>query len=377
MIGLLSACFAYAQQTQGSCILKGHVDGLKEYDAVLLDYDKKTEIARAKSVNGDFQIKCSAIPSDGRMFCLWIPQLGNMEPSIQVSYDYIFIDSPEIIIQALVEKDHGLKIKSVKGSPTMDEYERIQEQNPFNQELNTAIGVYNKAFDEYNNVKSTDENLKKLEQVAKKIDEIYAKQAQVYLHMIDSLPESNALAAIIYSYFFQAHVDEQERVITRFSPHMIHNFFIDLMNQNVSNAKKSAVGSESPDLVLETEKGEKKAISSYKGKYILIDFWASWCGPCRKEIPNIKKLYNTYKDKNIEFIGVSIDDDKKSWHKAIQEEKLPYLQLFDAEKKSMTVYSYNGIPFIVLISPDGRILDRNLRGEALAKRLDEILNKTK
>ena len=110
-----------------------------------------------------------------------------------------------------------------------------------------------------------------------------------------------------------------------------------------------------------------------RGKYVLVDFWASWCGPCRKEIPNIKKVYAEFKDKGLEVVGVSIDNSDKAWKKALEEEKLDYLQLGDPKNITSKLYNYNGIPFIILISPEGIILDKGLRGNEIRTKIAEYI----
>ena len=141
----------------------------------------------------------------------------------------------------------------------------------------------------------------------------------------------------------------------------------------IQRGKSCAVGHEAPDFELATPTGEKIKLSSLRGKYVLVDFWASWCGPCRKEIPNIKKVYSEFKDKGLEVIGVSIDNSDKAWKKALEEEKLDYLQLGDPKNITSKLYNFNGIPFIILISPEGIILDKGLRGETIREKIAEYL----
>ena len=106
----------------------------------------------------------------------------------------------------------------------------------------------------------------------------------------------------------------------------------------------------------------------------MIDFWASWCGPCRKEIPNLKKVYAEYKDKGLQLIGVSIDNSEAAWQKAVKEEQLDYLQLNDPKNITGKLYNFNGIPFIILISPEGIILEKGLRGTEVGEKVAKYLN---
>ena len=110
-----------------------------------------------------------------------------------------------------------------------------------------------------------------------------------------------------------------------------------------------------------------------KGKYVLVDFWASWCGPCRAEIPNLIKVYNQYKGKKFEVLGVATWDEPDDTKKAIEELKIPYPQMLNAQKAGSNAYGITGIPQIILFGPDGTIVKRNLRGDAIEKTVAEVL----
>ena len=122
--------------------------------------------------------------------------------------------------------------------------------------------------------------------------------------------------------------------------------------------------------------GKTTHLSDYvgQGKYVLVDFWASWCGPCRQEIPNLIALYEKYKDKNFQMLGVAAQDNPEDTRKAIEEEKMPYPQIINSQQIATDLYGITGIPEIILFAPDGTILKRGLRGEGIEKKLEEIFN---
>jgi len=134
-------------------------------------------------------------------------------------------------------------------------------------------------------------------------------------------------------------------------------------------------GNPAPEFTFQNEKGKTLNIKKLKGKIIVLDFWASWCGPCRKEIPNVKKYYAEYKDKGVQFLSVSIDAKKDAWTKALKEEQMPWMQGWtpDAGKAVMNTYQFGGIPFIILIDKDGNIYRKNLRGEEIKNAIDDCL----
>ncbi|MFT3979388.1 MAG: TlpA disulfide reductase family protein [Ferruginibacter sp.] len=138
----------------------------------------------------------------------------------------------------------------------------------------------------------------------------------------------------------------------------------------------AGVGSMAPDFTMNDTEGKPFTLSSLKGKYVLVDFWASWCGPCRGENPNVVAAYNKFKDKNFTILGVSLDDNKAAWLKAIKDDGLAWKQVSDLKKWSnatIELYGYNSIPYNVLIDPSGKIIATSLREQALQNKLAEVL----
>lgn len=139
--------------------------------------------------------------------------------------------------------------------------------------------------------------------------------------------------------------------------------------------RRMAVGQPAPDFAFQTVKGKKTSLNAYKGKVLVLDFWASWCGPCRQEIPNMKKFYEEFKGKGVEFLSVSIDAKKDAWAKAMNEEKMAWKQGWttDAGKSVMDTYQFGGIPFIIVIDKDGNIYRKNVRGEGIKQAIADCL----
>jgi len=150
------------------------------------------------------------------------------------------------------------------------------------------------------------------------------------------------------------------------------NAVIDYMRKQ-AKPQKLKVGELAPEFKLKDINGKEHSLSDFRGGYVILDFWASWCGPCKREMPFMKGLYNKYKSKGLKIVGISTDRQESAWKKALAKLNMPYLQLLDNKGVAGSKYFVRGIPYVLLIDPKGIIVGIE-RGEALEKLL---INKLK
>lgn len=154
---------------------------------------------------------------------------------------------------------------------------------------------------------------------------------------------------------------------------------VKVLQQRLEVTKKTAEGQMFTDFTIEQPDGTKASLSDYvgKGRYVLVDFWASWCGPCRGEIPNIKELYDKYHAKGLDVLGVAVWDKPEDTKKAIDELGIVWPQIINAQQIPTDLYGIQGIPHIILFAPDGTIVARDLRDEAMKEKVAEVMKSVK
>jgi thioredoxin family protein len=349
----------------------GNIKGLGNNEVVLYTFENE-EVARTKGVNDKFTLELTVDTDYGQPFFIHFPSIAPLEPSMKIPTMMLFIDSDHVEVTGYID-EKGIKKESIKGSPLSLAYEAVFTNLPVTKELNKAILVYNDAFHAYNEVSMTDENLTVLKKCNAKMDSLQEVRVHQLFASIPTDSRNKALAVVISSFAAYRELEEQEALLNQFDVSIRHCYGVEKMQRRIDLIKNCAVGAVAPDFELKDTSGEMIKLSSFRGKYVLVDFWASWCGPCRKALPLVKKANEEFKDKGLQVIGVSVDRKVKDWEKALEEEKLPYLQLYDPDGITGKMYNYDGIPFIILISPEGIILEKELWGDGIREAITKYI----
>ena len=195
--------------------------------------------------------------------------------------------------------------------------------------------------------------------------------------LITKYPASPAAAFYLYRYFtYQLPLDELKATRAKISPELAGCPYVKDLDGIIKQLENVQIGKVAPEFSLPDTAGVSVSLSDFKGKYVLLDFWASWCPPCRRENPNVVKAFNEYKDKNFTIVGISLDKDKSKWMKAIADDNLAWTHLSDLkywDSEIPALYGVRGIPANVLLDPDGVIVAKNITGEDLHKKLKEVI----
>ena len=199
-----------------------------------------------------------------------------------------------------------------------------------------------------------------------------AKQVRDAMNNPDNALGEYAIRSLIMS----ASPEEMEPIFATAGPWLKSLQTYKRIEKQCQAMKATAIGQKFTDFSGKAVDGSEVSLSDYvgKGTYTLVDFWASWCGPCRAESPHVAQLYNEYKDKGLTVLGVAVWDKPEHTKKAIKELNINWPQIIDTGMTPMDLYGVNGIPFIILFGPDGTIIARDLRGEAMIKKVTEVLN---
>lgn len=280
----------------------------------------------------------------------------------------VFVDAADINITGHID---SLRQVEITGSPAQDELKAFNEQTKtFSEQLQNLYGEYRAANQEQN------EELKG--QLEKQMDAIQAEKVEFTFKHVTENKASIVASFIAYQNNYDFDLSQLDSIASGFDPSIEQSVYVKLLKERVATLQSVAIGKKYIDFTMNnTEDIPVQFSSLIKGKYTLIDFWAAWCGPCRGENPNVVAVYNDYKDKGFDVIGISLDQSKDKWLEAIEADKLTWNHLSDLQywnSAAAKLYGVNSIPHSILIDGEGIIIAKNLRGTALRNKIAELLD---
>jgi len=346
------------QTTKDKFSIKGTIAGVetgKVYLQKIVD-GRPQSIDTADVVEGKFAFQ-------GKME---VPDIRILRLNEQDYFAQLFLDNSDVKVVA--NKD-SLRSTKITGSPTQDIFkDYLTELERINKEVAKLQQKYQTSMSSGN----TDE--------AKKAEIDYtATMDNMKVYTKNFVKEHNN--SVVSAYLTLAQLVQQieepelDSIIAKFPAEISRSEYVIKLKELAEGMKKTAIGAPAPDFTMNDPEGKPISLSSLKGKVVMIDFWASWCGPCRKENPNVVKLYQKYHTKGFEIIGVSLDRTKEEWVKAIADDQLTWVHVSDLQfwqNTAARLYSVNAIPQSFLLDKDGKIIAKILNSEQLAAKLNEL-----
>lgn len=315
------------------------------------------------------------LPKGGSVFIL---QVGKDAAKAEQFGLVHYLEPGKLVISS--GKEAGFRNAKFSGSPFVNEWnyvmDNFSETSKRYAKVNELEKVYHKAMAVGDEDAATVAN--------KEADIIIKKRNEEALAWIQKNPNSGVAAYVIMAWFQGNARDSLIRTLgehaqkSRIAQRMINPGKVDPIPVSMGMGKddKFAVGTVAPEFSTLDANGKKVSLSDFKGKYVFLDFWASWCGPCKPQIPFLKAANDKFKSKNFVMVGISLDGTREAWMKAVEKHQMDWLQLSSLlswKEPAALTYEVGAIPFNILIGPDGKILAKGLYNEDVEKKLAELI----
>jgi len=278
-----------------------------------------------------------------------------------------YLENAKINVNGQID---SLEAATISGSKTQDEYQSlIGASQSFNEQ---AMNI-----DKEYQIARQANDTEKMSQLEKEITDLEDKMVAMQKDFVKNNPSSYVAPAVLRSISYYMEGEEIVGIISAMDTNVAKTPIVKELNDMATAMKAVAVGQKAPDFTMNDVDGNPVSLSSKIGsKLLLVDFWAGWCNPCRQENPNLVKIYNQFHKKGFDIFGVSLDQQKQNWVKAIADDKLTWTHVSDLQywnNAAARLYSVRAIPANFLLDETGTIIARNLRGDALLNKVNEIL----
>jgi peroxiredoxin len=357
---------ASAGSGDSSYVLSGTIEGVDSGAVILFNVQKgeENEPDTAKIIKGHFELKGFAAEPELAFLAL-VQEQGPRQPPLP-----LYLEAGKITVQAPKDSLYTGKVTGAASQKDLDKFNALVK--PL-EEKQKAL------YQQYQEVAPTGDAAK-MGEIQKAYEALQDENKALVTKFVKENPSSYVAAfqlAQVFAYAEEVVPTELEPLYNGLDEKIKGSHFGKVVKDALDKAKSTAIGGVAPNFTLNDVNGKPVSLASFKGKYTLLDFWASWCQPCRMENPTVVKAYDTYKSKGFDILSVSLDDKKENWEKAIAQDKLAWTHVSDLKgwkSEAAALYGVKAIPMNYLLDKDGKIIAKSLRGEDLIKKLGEVLN---
>jgi peroxiredoxin len=354
--------FAWACSSEPQYIVKGKIEGS---DSITFFLQKRESgqtinIDSAISKNGSFTMKGGAVE---------YPQLVQLVAGDTRKRTSFYLENSKISIEGTLD---SLFKATISGSKTQDEYQSFIDVNkPLNDEYSALYSDYQSA--------TQSGDAARVAEIEREAEDLQERMIENQKNFVKENPSSFVSPSVLSSLAYDMEAAELEEIINKFDPEIARLSQVAALKDRVQVMKSVAIGQKAPDFTMNDVDGNPVTLSSKFGpKLLLLDFWAGWCGPCRQENPNVVRVYEEFNKKGFDVFGVSLDQTKEDWLKAIEDDKLTWTHVSDLkywDNAAARLYAVQAIPANFLLDENGTIIGKNLRAEDLYNKVSEVLGK--